>query len=141
MIFFLLGIFLMSGCETLATQTPGVFVPNLRGNYTLSNTNVDVCATQLDANVSVDQDEENFIIHANTPGFSDFTGTVDEAGLIQAIGASSFANTLECTGQATGDFLTGICETDIETCVTDAVTQDRTCTTSTVTCAFSYEKD
>ncbi len=137
----LLGLALgAAGCEATATREPGVFVPNLEGSYTLTNTNVDFCAAQFDGTAVVNQDEKNFVLHADTSGFSDLFGTVDEFGVITATGATSGAETLTCSGQYAGDFLSGICETQIETCTIDADTGDQVCTTTDVACAFAYEK-
>ena len=126
----------LAGCSATATDEPGVFVPDVKGTYDLASVTGDaICSPQFDSAVEVVQGEEQIILRALNDGFTDYSGTIDEAGVVTLLGAGT-----ECTGSFVSDVLANVCNVKVKICGIDPDTGEETCSDEEFSCAVSYER-
>ncbi len=126
----------LMGCPKEATDTTGVFVPNLEGTYNRASVTAFCENLEIfDTNTEIVQDEDRVIVQAVTAGFEDYSGTVDQDGVVTLIGAGT-----ECNGTYASNRLACTCAVTIVTCSIDPDTGEETCSEQAFSCAVSYEK-
>ncbi|MBI4411316.1 MAG: hypothetical protein HY541_02390 [Deltaproteobacteria bacterium] len=90
------------GCGEPTTGKDGVFVADTSGDYTLSAVS-DACTGDFATAITIEQDTFNLILLAETDGFADMTGTIDENDNITLEGALNNGNLFACDGTYTDD--------------------------------------
>jgi len=95
------------GCEPV-TGKDGVFVADISGDYTLSAVST-ACASDFASVITVAQDIFNLILIAETEGFADITGTIDEDDNITLEGSFNDGRSFTCDGNYTDNNIVSNC--------------------------------
>ncbi len=127
----------LSGCNSVATETPGIFVDNVEGTYDIAAiTETNGCVANFDPVVNIVQNKSNFSLLGQSGGFEDLVGVFDDH--------SSHTYTLagggkKCTGSVIDGLLTNVCTLSIQTCTTDSAGAQN-CSTVDNSCEVTYQK-